>query len=99
MADALLQLLSAKAATGAGASFHIDVPLGKDDLPVEIYGTFVGTVSIDGSIDGTNWVSLLSKTAPFTGTVLAMPYLRGNVTAYTSGAINAQVFGTRKFGP
>ena len=98
MASKFLQLLTAKAATGAGASFHITVPEGKENVPVAIYGTFVGTVSIDGSIDGTNWVSLISKTAAFTGVVPALPYLRGNVTAYTSGAINVQVFANQQFG-
>lgn len=98
MADNLIQLAAAKAATGAGAASHVAVPLGKDNVPVAIYGTFVGTVSVDGSIDGTNWVSLLSKTAAFAGTVTALPYMRANVTAYTSGAINVQIFADKAFG-
>jgi hypothetical protein len=97
MADRKLSLLAAKNSTGAGTAFRIDVPAGKENVPLVIHGTFVGTVSVDGSLDGTVWQSLTSKTAAFIGVVPAFPYMRGNVTAYTSGAINVDIFGDRAF--
>lgn len=98
MANKFLTLASAKVATGAAAGVHVVVPTGKENLPVQIKGITTATVSVDGSLDGTNWVSLISKTADFVGLVPAMPYMRANVTAYTSGSINVWLFADQQFG-
>ena len=85
-------LLSAVTATGAGSAVTPIHNGGKhENLNVIIYGTFVGTVDIEGSLDGTNYVAITSKTAPFAGKVADFPYVRANVTAYTSGSISAKV--------
>ena len=78
-------LLDAVDATAAGDEIEISA-LNK---VAQVFGTFVGTVHLQGSLDGTNWVSLgnltaagkISNTEPW-------KYVRGNVTAYTSGNIS-----------
>jgi hypothetical protein len=85
-ADAsVVALLTAAAATGAGTAKRCYA----QKKAFQVFGTFVGTVAAEGSLDGTNWVSLGSLTAP--GKIeneFPWTYIRGNVTAYTSGAIN-----------
>lgn len=55
---------------------------------IQVAGTFVATVNLEGTIDGTNWITL--HAALSTGTLYSIPQtvekLRLNVTAYTSGA-------------
>ncbi|MDR3473416.1 MAG: hypothetical protein P4M09_17290 [Devosia sp.] len=98
MATSKVTLGTGLVATGAKAGVRVAVPDGKDNVPVHIRGITTATVSIDGSIDGTNWLSLISKTADFIGTVPAMPYMRVNVTAWTSGSITALLFAAPVFG-
>ena len=75
-----------------------------ETLTIQITGTFVGTVTFEGSIDGTNYVSLLATdiTAGTTATeataagifrvdVTGLYKVRMRVSAWTSGAIT--VFG------
>ena len=74
------------AATGAGSVYSDDGRGGATIVAVTA-GTFVGTVKIEGSVDGTNYVELASNTANDVDTVAMLPYMRGNVSAYTSGAV------------
>lgn len=62
---------------------------------VQIYGTFAATVSIEGSLDAANWSAVaVSVTAPgFVSVPYALPYLRVNVTAFTSGKVQATLAG------
>lgn len=85
-------LLNAVTGTGAGTAVTpIHNGGGHENLNAIIYGTFVGTVAIQGSLDGTNWVNLTSQTAPWAGKVNDFPYIRGNVSAYTSGSITVKI--------
>lgn len=69
-------------------------------LTMQVTGTFVGTVTFEGTVDATNWVSLLctSVTAGSTATTATAPgvvrvdcsgltQVRARVSAYTSGSI------------
>ena len=98
MASKPLSLFASKTATFTGTAIKTVVPEGKQEVPVVIRGITTATVSVDGSLDGTNWVSLISKTADFAGTVPAFPFMRGRVTAYTSGTIFADIWADQRFG-
>lgn len=92
-------LLNAVAATGAGSTQDTRRERGADldpdrqveSLAVQVIGTFVGTVAIEVSLDGTTWFAITSKTAVDAFQVAYFPYVRGNVTAYTSGSITVKV--------
>lgn len=98
MADAKLVSIDGVGATGAGTSVRIRVPSGKDNVPVVIRGITTATVKVEGSLDGTNWVELASKSADFAGVVPAFPYLRGNITAWTEGDITVEFYADKAFG-
>ncbi len=96
MSTQLTTLLDAVAATGPGASLDLSVDPryqgGAHSFAVT--GTFVGTVAIEGSVDGgTTWYTLGTFTDG--GGLLersgVYSHLRGNVTAWTSGTITLQV--------
>lgn len=64
---------------------------------ITVWGTFVGTVKVQGSVlekpDVTNadhWFDLISVTVKGHSFIVDKPcrYIRRNVTAYTSGSIN-----------
>ncbi len=77
-------LLSAVGATGAGTAVTCNVR----DKIAQVFGTFVGTVHLEGSMDGTNFITLGNLTVP--GKIAnsePWKYVRGNVTAWTSGTI------------
>lgn len=80
-------LLSAVAATGAGDTLQI---AHVDELTVQASGTFVGTIQLEGSVDGSSWGQIGSDITA-TGVLLSSQniykFIRGNVTAYTSGTI------------
>jgi len=81
-------LLSAVGATGAGSAIQ---PVAANKV-FQVSGTFVGTVHAEGSLDNTNWTSLGNLTAA--GKIAntePWKYIRGNVTAYTSGSITMKV--------
>jgi len=88
-------LLNAAAATGAGAVLDLSVDPRYVGGPHSfvVNDTFVGTVAIEASFDnGVSWFVLGSYTAPTMIThVGVFSRLRGNVTAYTSGAITVSV--------
>ena len=89
----VITLLNAVTATGAGSTVEplVDADHQIDNLPVQVFGTFVGTVAIEVSLDGTTWHAYASKTAAEAFTVPYFPYVRANVTAYTSGSISAKI--------
>ena len=95
-------LQNAVAATGVGTA--IDVK-GMRRLTLHITGTFVGTISFEGTVDDSNWFPVGLKTAADGAAVVSatavgafkMPIdgptlsqLRANVTAYTSGNITVK---------
>lgn len=76
-----------------------------DPVCINVYGTFVGTFTVEGSVDGTNFSTLLDyfgnslagKTAPLWAQLPAgLKSVRINCTAYTSGTISANVGGMDK---
>jgi hypothetical protein len=90
-------LQSAAAATGVGTALSL---LGNSSAQFTVTGTFVGTITWQGSEDGTNYSSLyavqlgtnsIATTATTTGvfeaSVSGLQLVRANITAYTSGAI------------
>ena len=80
-------LLSAVAATGAGAS----VKPGAKDRSIQISGTFVGTVLIQCSEDDSNWTTVLTATTEGTWQLESSSrHLRANVSVYTSGTITVK---------
>lgn len=59
-----------------------------DELAVLISGTFVGTVKVEISADGTNWAEYDSKTAPAVVAVtVPCKQVRTRCSAFTSGTI------------
>lgn len=80
----ITKLLDSVAATGAGSA----------NKPEAIYRVFhviisdTATCKLQASIDGANWIDLQTSTASEGySTSEPWPYVRGNVTAYTSGTV------------
>jgi hypothetical protein len=98
-------LQNAAAATGNGTVMNVD---GFKAVYVQITGTFVGTVTFETSLDGTNWVAT-GGAAVATGTLASAPtapgawtittngvnLFRARVSAYTSGNITVLAKGSR----
>lgn len=95
-------LQDAAEAIGDGTAIDLtDVSLGAaTDIAVQVTGTFVGTLYLQGTVDGTNYtyyaltdrenaVEAENTTSPmiFTGSVRGLSGFRVRVNAYTSGAI------------
>lgn len=84
-------LLSAVGATGAGTASAVVDPLKPRAFVVS--GTFVATVKIQVSMDNSTWFDLSSQTAAAavesTG---PWKYVRGNVTAFTSGTVTLTMY-------
>lgn len=98
------KLQDAVAATGVGSTFVVS---GYCYVVFQITGTFVGTVTFQSTIDGTNWIAtralnMNSGVTATTGTieglfqmgVAGLGIVRANVTAYTSGNITVWIRGT-----
>jgi adenosine/AMP kinase len=82
-----ITLLSAVEATGASSAIYPDGA----PVTVVISGITTATVAIEGSVDGTNFEAIESKTAD--ACVIVNPstkFIRANVTAYTSGTITVK---------
>jgi hypothetical protein len=90
-------LQAAAAATGNGTAMDV---AGQHALAVQVSGTFVGTVTFEGTLDDTNWVSVglvpfaggaavTSATAPGVWSLGDVPLsqFRARISAYTSGTI------------
>ena len=83
-------LLSAVTATGASTAVQAD---GGQPAFLQVSGITVGTVALQGSLDGTTFATIgTALTADGIITIANAPkYLRANCTAYTSGTITAKV--------
>lgn len=94
---------NAAAATGNGTALDCG---GLSVVGVQISGTFSGTVTFEGSMDGTTWAAVLSRkvvdgtsvttaTAPglYQAPVAGLTQFRVRVSAYTSGNITAKGLG------
>ena len=89
------------AAAGTGNGNNADVR-GFGALAIQVTGTFVGTVTFEGTVDGSTWVAMqfipigggagvTSVTAPGIVRAECAGYrlVRARVSAYTSGTITA----------
>jgi len=89
-------------ATGNGNELPLIAQYGTfDEVAFQVSGTFVGTVTFEGTVDGTNWVavevqsatdvSVTATTATAAGIHFLTPAIyasvRARVSAYTSGEI------------
>jgi hypothetical protein len=88
---ALATLLSGVAATGASQGIRTD---GLVPAHVQISGITIGTVAVQGSVDGTTWATVATALTADGIVTLATPtpYIRANVTAFTSGSITVKIF-------
>jgi hypothetical protein len=59
----------------------------RDSFTIQVAGTGTFTCAIQGSLDGTNWYALATKTANEIFTVAVVPYIR----LVTSGMAGASV--------
>ena len=103
VATGILETLqNAAVATGVGTPADIK---GHGRLTVHVTGTFVGTVTFEGTIDDSNWFAVGLKTAADGAAVTSataagafklpadgpvLSQFRANITAYTSGSITAK---------
>lgn len=98
-ASEMFVLQSAAAATGNGTELDV---VGQSSCVIALTGTFVGTVTFEATVDGTNWFSVfaaklgdgaIETTATTTGLFRiscgALTSVRARVSAYTSGSITA----------
>lgn len=101
-AGQLETLQNAAAATGVGTAIDLK---GRDKFTLHVTGTFVGTVSFEGTIDDSNFFPVGLKTAADGAAVTSataagafklpidgpmLSQFRANITAYTSGAITVK---------
>lgn len=97
-------LQSAAAATGDGTPFDCK---GLAILGLQVVGTFVGTITWEGTVDGTNWVAMdvldradtsmdTTETGVglFLANVVGLSQFRARVSAWTSGAITVTCRGS-----
>jgi len=90
---------SAAGAVGNGAAMDVG---GLALVAVQVTGTFSATITFEGTIDGTNWVSLLARdvasgAAATTATAAGiyqvpcsgLSQIRARISAYTSGSVTA----------
>ena len=99
----LLTLQSSAAATGNGYVFNCQ---GWQNVVMQITGTFVGTITFEGTTDGTNYVSVLGMAmdtgyVAYSATGAGLFYIpvsglyqvRARISAYTSGSITVKAMG------
>lgn len=88
---ALVTLLNGVAATGASQGIRTD---GLTPAHVQVSGITIGTVAVQGSVDGTTWATVATALTADGIVTLATPtpYVRANVTAFTSGSITVKIF-------
>lgn len=87
---ALVTLLSGVGATGASQGIRTD---GLNPAHVQVSGITVGTVAVQGSVDGSTWATIATALTADGIVTLATPtpYVRANVTAFTSGTITVKI--------
>lgn len=87
---ALVTLLSGVGATGASQPVRTD---GLTPAHVQVSGITLGTVAVQGSVDGSVWATV--ATALTADGIVTLsdppPYVRANVTAFTSGTITVKI--------
>lgn len=99
-ASEMLSMQNAAVATGNGTSLDV---VGQAGVVVAVTGTFVGTVTFEGTLDDTNWFSVMAvklgdgaiaTTATTPGlyriSCAALTSVRARVSAWTSGSITAK---------
>lgn len=96
-------LLNAVAATGAGSTVNLATSVGAgkavDTVRYWVKASAVttgGTMKIQGSYDGTNWVDLASVAVSANGVTSAtvagpLQYIRANLTARTDGTYTVDI--------
>ncbi len=84
----LVKLLDAAGAAGAGASFKVPRKTQLGDISVQSVITLTATVAFEVSNDNVNWFAAGSDTADaMTDYPGSFIWMRGNVTAWTSGTV------------
>lgn len=97
-------LHNATAAASNGSYLYFS---GGNHVSIQLSGTWAGTVTFEGTVDGTNWVAIpfsnIAGTSATTATtndiyritnVLALSAVRARVSTYTSGALTAWAIAT-----
>ena len=92
-----LRIQEAATATGNGLEFDVR---GYATTVFQVYGTFSGTITFEGSLDGTNWVAVrtenlndgsIGTTATAAGLYrlgsAGLGTVRARISVYTSGSI------------
>lgn len=84
--------IEAKASVAIGAATMVAHLTNKT---VWVSGTFVATIKLQGSLDGTNWIDLQAALATATAYQVeeTLQYLRTETTGYTSGTPVVKVTG------
>jgi len=82
----LVTLQDAAAATGNGTAM---LATGYSVLAFQVSGTFVGTVTFEGTVDNTNWVSLQAMNSA-NGTVATTATAAGVYVAFVGGFSQAR---------
>lgn len=87
----------------SGALVKLNVQ-GLSSIGIQVSGTFSATLQVEGSIDGSNWVSLfvappgtginvtsITATGLWIGSVSGLRFVRVRCSAYTSGSANVSL--------
>lgn len=91
LADSTLLLLDNAVAVVNGATFQIAADPGETAIDFVVAGITTATVKLQGSVDGTAWVDLATRTTDGTTAGVstgAYVYIRGIVSAWTAGTID-----------
>lgn len=82
-------LLDAAGETGAGSAQAMN----RAGKVFQYLVTGTATLKLEGSVDGTNWVDLATglSASGKTANTEPWPFVRANVTGYTSGAVSCWV--------
>jgi hypothetical protein len=85
----MFTLLNAVTATGAGTAQPLSeaVRIRRGSGICQCVHTGTATTELQGSLDNTNWFTIVAFSASGAYTVELPSWVRGNVTARTSGAI------------
>jgi len=81
-----ITLIDGATETGAGAAHDLRDPFSPGAVQAVVSGT--ATVKLQGSLNGTDWCDIASFTGNDAAEVTALRYVRGNVTAHTSGTVS-----------
>lgn len=94
-AASVVTLLSAVSATGTGAAFDLDGIRDEFTLVIQTTGSPTFSLTLQGSVDGTNWFTLGSAvTSAAAATVITSQlaaYVRADLTALSTGTLTAEL--------